>query len=83
MAKRNTKTPIPPIQCVKQRQKLPVLDIVSTSVRIEAPVVVKPEIVSNRASVKLLISPENTNGSAPIILNIIQLSATVTKPSFA
>ena len=46
----NTRTPMPPIQCVKLRQnKMPLLSD-STSVTMEAPVVVKPLTVSKRAS---------------------------------
>ena len=42
---------IPPIQCVKLLQNSPDLLRTSTSVRILAPVVVKPDIVSNKASI--------------------------------
>ena len=50
----------------------------STSSRMLAPVVVKPDTVSNRASMYVGISPEITNGSAPNELSTIQLSATIT-----
>ena len=45
-----TNTPIPPIQWEKLRQNRLAFEMLSTSVRILDPVVVKPEIVSNRAS---------------------------------
>ena len=48
----NTRTPMPPIQCVKLRQKSKDFGRASTSERIEAPVVVKPDTVSKRASMK-------------------------------
>ena len=47
----NTRTPMPPIQWVKERQNRQAWDIPSMSVRMEAPVVVKPETVSNTASI--------------------------------
>ena len=50
-ANTNTSTPIPPIQCVKLRQNKEQCASTSTSDKILAPVVVKPEIVSKRASV--------------------------------
>ena len=77
----NTSTPIPPIQCVKLLQNRPELLMASTSVRILAPVVVKPDIVSNSASIYDGMSPVSTNGTAPAALRTIQLSATLTKPS--
>ena len=50
IAKINTNTPIPPIQCVKLRLNRFAWLKASTSDRMLAPVVVKPEIVSNKAS---------------------------------
>ena len=82
IASRNTSTPIPPIQCVKLRQNSVQCESTSTSGTTLAPVVVKPETVSNSASVKRGISPEKTKGRAPKILSTIQQRATVTKPSF-
>ena len=41
---------MPPIQCVKLRQYRRPCDLLSTSVRILDPVVVKPETVSNQQS---------------------------------
>ena len=56
-ARRNTSTPMPPSQWVKLRQNSMQWESFSTSDRILAPVVVKPDTVSNMASVKLGISP--------------------------
>ena len=47
----NTSTPMPPIQCVKQRQKRPLRLMPSTLLMIDAPVVVRPDTVSNTASI--------------------------------
>jgi len=49
---------MPPTQWVKLRQISMALGSVSTSPRTVAPVVVKPETVSNSASTKLGITPE-------------------------
>ena len=48
---------MPPSQWVKLRQNSMQWESFSTSDRILAPVVVKPDTVSNMASVKLGISP--------------------------
>jgi len=48
-----TMIPIPPIQCVILLQKSNPLGTDSISTRIEAPVVVNPEMVSKKAFVKL------------------------------
>ena len=58
MAMTNTSTPMPPTQCVKLRQNSRPRSMVSTSVRMLAPVVVKPETVSKKLSIKLGIAPE-------------------------
>ena len=50
-ASRNTSTPMPPIQWVRLRQNRLAKLRASTSGRMLAPVVVKPEMISNRASV--------------------------------
>ena len=76
-----TNTPMPPIQCVKLRQNSEACERLSTSVRIEAPVVVKPEADSNSASIKTGISRVNQSGSAPKRLSTIHESATITNPS--
>ncbi len=46
----NTRTPIPPSHCVRARQNSRDLGIISTLVSMLAPVVVKPDTVSNSAS---------------------------------
>ena len=74
---RKTRTPMPPIQWVKLRHIRIQFGMTSTSDRILAPVVVKPDTVSNSASIGLEIAPENRNGSAPAILRTIQLRETV------
>ena len=56
-ASMKTKTPIPPIQWVKLLQKRELCDRCSTSCNMLEPVVVNPETVSKKASVKLGISP--------------------------
>jgi len=65
MASRNTRTPMPPIQCVKLLHKSEQCESPSTFARMLAPVVVKPDIVSNRASVKDGISPVTKKGRRP------------------
>ena len=57
MAIASTKTPIPPTQWVKLRQKSMPLGKISTLVKMVEPVVVKPEILSNTASQKSGIQP--------------------------
>ena len=81
MASTNISIPIPPIQWVKALQKRHDFDIDSTSLSIVAPVVVNPETVSKSASAKSGISPDMTNGTAPITDIIIHATATLTKPS--
>ena len=49
-ANTNTRMPMPPIQCVNSRQNIPPRVMLSGDVTTLAPVVVRPEIVSNRAS---------------------------------
>ena len=82
IANRNTRTPIPPIQCVKHLQNIIPWDIVSTSLRILAPVVVSPDTVSKSAFVNDGISPDITNGIQPNILSSTQLNAVAMHPSF-
>ena len=55
----------------------------STSGIMLAPVVVKPDTVSNQQSTKLGIAPLKKKGSAPNSEITIQASATVKKPSRA
>ena len=77
----NTSTPIPPTQCVKLRHISIDFGSASTSVKMDAPVVVKPETVSKSASINEGIAPDRKNGSAPKTDSAIQLNATITKPS--
>jgi hypothetical protein len=51
--------PIPPIQCVRLLQKRIPAGSASISSRIDAPVVVYPEIVSKNAFVSDGMAPEN------------------------
>ena len=74
----NTSTPMPPTQCVRQRQSMEAWLSASTSPRMVAPVVVKPETVSKSASMKNGISRLRTNGSAPMTARMSQHNATVT-----
>ena len=83
MAITNTRIPIPPIQWVKLLQKSIQRGRASTSERILAPVVVKPEAVSNTASIMEGMHPEIRKGSAPKILSTNQARATVINPSLA
>ena len=53
MARAKTSTPIPPIKWVKLRQKSSECDKTETSGKIVAPVVVKPELTSKKASIIL------------------------------
>ena len=78
-----TMIPIPPIHWVSERQKSSPWVITSKSGIIVAPVVVKPETVSKKASKKFGISRLITNGNAPINEAKIQESETIKKPSFA
>ena len=73
--------PIPPIQCVNDRQNRIPLGSDSISLRIDPPVVEKPDADSKNASVKLGILPVTTNGKAPIIVDISQQSVTIRNPS--
>ena len=79
----NTIIPIPPIQCVKLRQKSIPRFRLSTSVNIEAPVVVNPLTVSKNASTTDGIAPLITNGSEPTAESIIHVAATIINPSLA
>ena len=79
----STSTPIPPNQCVKLLQKSIPLLMLSTSVKIDAPVVVNPLTVSKNASNTLGISPLITNGTHPTAESMIHANVTMIKPSFA
>ena len=74
---------MPPIQWVKLRQNSMEWLMPSTLVRMEAPVVVKPETVSKKASMKLGISPLITKGRAPMADTVSQVRAVIRKPSLA
>lgn len=58
IASRKTRTPMPPIQLVMLRQSSIARGAASTSSMIVAPVVEKPDIVSNTASDTLSIVPD-------------------------
>src|SRR5665647_1483154 len=66
---------------MKDLQKSSPFDMASTSVRIEAPVVLKPEHVSKKALIGFAISPEITKGAAATHDERIQQSATIIYPS--
>ena len=57
--------PKPPIHCVSERQKSIPCGKHSTSLIIVAPVVVKPDMVSKKASVKLSMYPPTIYGIVP------------------
>ena len=75
-----TNIPMPPIQWVIERQNSMEFGAPSIFVMIVAPVVVKPETISNIQSIKFGMTPETHSGIAPTILIIIHAKATVTKP---
>ena len=74
---------MPPSQWVKLRQYSSPRPSGSTSFKIVAPVVVKPEAVSKKASKKLGIAPLIRNGRAPNRETLSQARPTVTSPSRA
>ena len=63
---------MPPIQWEKQRHRLVPWDSSSTLATTLAPVVVKPETISKKASTKWGISPVSMNGIQPKRLITIQ-----------
>ena len=73
--------PIPPIQCVNERQNNIPLGRLSTSERIDAPVVEKPEHDSKNASAKPGMLPVVMKGMAPNMADMIQQSVTIRNPS--
>ena len=83
MASKKTSTPMPPTQWVKLRQKRRPLGSPSTAGRMEAPVVVKPETVSKRASTRFGMAPDKKKGRQPKKLMAIQARLTQTRPSLA
>mgnify|MGYP001244560327 CR=1 FL=1 len=72
---------MPPIQCVMLRQKSIDLERDSTLLRIDAPVVVKPDVVSKRIFTNPFISPLKRYGSVPVSMRITQLAMTLRYPS--
>ena len=72
---------MPPIQWVKLRQNRMPMGRLSTSASTEAPVVVKPDTVSNRAEMGSGMAPDNTKGTAPMTLITTQVRAAVTQLS--
>ena len=64
-AKVNTTTPKPPIHCVMLRQKRMPCGCWSISLRMVAPVVEKPDMVSKKASVTLSTVPFIRKGNIP------------------
>ena len=83
MAMTNTSTPMPPIQWVKLRQNRSPRQRPSMLVRMLAPVVVKPDAVSKRASTYRGISREMVKGMAPKRDMSTHPRPTITKPSRA
>ena len=82
-ASTNTSTPIPPSHTVKLRQYKRLTGSASTSAITLAPVVVKPETVSKKASTNDDTAPLRQNGSAPNTERSTHERPTVTKPSRA
>ena len=64
-SKRKTTTPKPPMKCVELRQKSNESGSASTLSRMVAPVVVKPETLSNQAFVTVKGPPQRAYGSIP------------------
>ena len=67
---------MPPIHWVSLRQKRMLGGIVSTESRMVAPVVVRPEAVSNRASTNEGMVSDSRYGNAPSSVSATQASAT-------
>lgn len=82
-ARANTKMPIPPSQWVELRQNKMLLGKLSISRKMEAPVVVNPETDSKIQSIKVPNPPLMKKGMAPKNDMVIQMNATLTKPSLA
>jgi hypothetical protein len=66
---------------VNERQNNMERGSASTSVKIDDPVVLKPDADSKKASKNPGISPEIMNGAAPTADAVNQLTATIKKPS--
>ncbi len=78
-----TITPIPPIQCVSARQNKILLGRTSISVKIDEPVVVKPEIDSKKASVNVEIECAKRYGKVPNTPRASQLNVTISTLSLS
>src|SRR5664279_6087553 len=77
MRERETKIiPAPPSHCVRLLQKRIPFGMVSTSGRMDAPVVVNPDIDSKNASPKLVIEPLIRKGRVPKRLKRSQIPVT-------
>lgn len=77
----NTTIPTPPIKCVDERQKRIPLGRDSTSVRMVAPVVVKPDTDSKKAFVNVKFPPHIRYGSIPNIQESNHANIVMAKPS--
>ena len=75
MAMAKNTIPRPPIQCVSERQKRMACDCVSMSSMMVAPVVVKPDMVSKKASATVGTLWLSRKGSMPQRLNKAHVSA--------
>ena len=69
--------PIPPIHCVKLRQKCSDFGNTSIFSSVELPVVVNPHMLSKKASVKFGMAPLIRNGSVPNSTIANQVDVTV------
>ena len=77
MARKSMMMPRPPSQWVRLRQKRVAWGTISTLVMTDAPVVVKPDMVSKKASVKRGSVPPRMYGRLPKRENMIQTRVTV------
>jgi hypothetical protein len=77
----NTTTPTPPIKWVDDLQKIRPFGRASISLRIVAPVVVKPDTDSNRAFASVNSPPHKRYGSIPKIHERSQANIVIAKPS--
>ena len=77
----NMSIPMPPIQCVKERQNSIPFGSASISDSMEQPVVEKPEHDSKKASAKPGMLPVIIKGTAPRAVEISQHNVTMRKPS--
>jgi hypothetical protein len=82
MATTNAIMPIPPIQCVSALQNKILFGKDSISFKMDEPVVVKPDMVSNNASVKFEIELLKRYGKIPNNEINIHDKVTIKKLSF-